>query len=248
MSKFLSVVIPAYNEQYNLRTGVLDSVYEYLSRQKYSWEILFVDDGSTDKTVKIASEFASKHKDFYVMKEPHRGKAGTVTAGMLKASGEIVLFTDTDQATPIDQLEKVLPKFDKGFDVVIGSRSGREGAPILRKLMAVGFSTLRLLILRLPYKDTQCGFKAFKQEAAKKIFRSLELFGENSSTTGASVFAGFDLEILYVARKLGYKITEVPVEWHHKVGTKVDPIKDSIEGLRGMLAVRVNALRGKYRI
>lgn len=248
MSKYLSVVIPAYNEEYNLRTGVLDSVYDYLSEQDYSWEILFVDDGSTDGTLKIARDFASKHKDFYVMNEPHRGKAGTVTAGVLKAGGDIILFTDTDQATPIDQLEKVLPKFAKGFDIVIGSRSGREGAPIIRKIMAVGFSVLRFLVLRLPYKDTQCGFKAFKRDPAKKIFGKLEIFGKNSSTKGASVFAGFDLEILYIARKLGYKVTEVPVDWHHKEGTKVDPIKDSIEGLKGLLLVRLNALAGKYRV
>ncbi|MCX6705361.1 MAG: glycosyltransferase, partial [Candidatus Woesebacteria bacterium] len=112
---FLSVVIPAFNEEYNLRTGALDSVYDYLSRQNYSWEILFVDDGSTDNTAKLAEDFAKKHSNFIVLKEPHRGKAGTVTAGILKAKGEIILFTDTDQATPIDQLEKVLPKFDKGY-------------------------------------------------------------------------------------------------------------------------------------
>lgn len=245
---FLSVVIPAYNEEYNLRTGVLDSVYEYLLEQKYSWEILFVDDGSTDNTAKLAQDFAKKHKGFYVYKEPHRGKAGTVTAGIFKAKGEIILFTDTDQATPIDQLEKILPKFNEGFDVVIGSRSGREGAPIVRKAMAWGFSILRMIILRLPFKDTQCGFKAFKNEAANNIFRKLELFGEKSSTKGASVFAGFDLEVLYVARKFGYKIAEIPVDWHHKEGTKVDPIKDSIEGLKGLLMVRLNALRGKYKV
>ena len=248
MNKFLSVVIPAYNEEYNLRTGVLDSVHDYLLEQKYSWEILFVDDGATDGTVRVANEFAKKHTGFNVLKEPHRGKAGTVTAGILKAKGEIILFTDTDQATPIDQLEKILPKFEKGYDVVIGSRSGREGAPIIRKAMASGFSLLRLLILRLPFKDTQCGFKAFRNEAANRIFRKLELFGEKSTTSGASVFAGFDLEILYVARKLGYKITEVAVDWHHKEGTKVDPIKDSIDGLKGLLMVRLNAIMGKYKV
>lgn len=246
--KYLSVVIPAYNEEHNLRAGVLDGVYDYLTNQKYSWEILFVDDGSTDKTLEIAREFARRHKDFTVLKEPHRGKAGTVTAGILKATGEIILFTDTDQATPIDQLEKVLPKFEAGFDVVIGSRKGREGAPILRKIMAYGFSILRYLVLRLPFRDTQCGFKAFRQEAAKKIFGKLEIFGSKSSTTGASVFAGFDLEILYVARKLGYKIAEVGVDWHHKEGTKVNPIKDSIEGLSGLFKVRFNSLQGKYKV
>lgn len=243
---FLSVVVPAYNEEYNLRTGVLDSVYDYLNKQKYSWEIIFVDDGSTDNTAKIASDFSKNHKNFTVLKEPHRGKAGTVTAGVLKAKGDIVLFTDTDQATPIDQVEKMLPKFKEGYGVAIGSRHGREGAPLIRQIMATGFSVLRFLVLRLPFKDTQCGFKAFSKEAAKEIFSRLEIFDSKSKSSGASVTAGFDLEILYVARKLGYKVAEVPVDWHHKEGTKVDPIKDSIEGLRGLLMVRLNAFRGKY--
>ncbi len=245
---FLSIVLPAFNEEYNLRTGVLDSVYDYLEGQKYTWEILFVDDGSTDNTAKIAEEFAKKHSNFFVLKEPHRGKAGTVTTGILKAKGEIILFTDTDQATPIDQVEKVLPKFKNGFDVVIGSRHGREGAPIIRKVMAWGFSFLRLLVLRLPFKDTQCGFKAFSKEAAKEIFSRLKIFDSKNKSSGASVTAGFDLEVLYVARKLGYKIAEVPVDWHHKEGTKVDPIKDSIEGFRGLIMVRLNAIQGKYKV
>lgn len=248
MKPFLSVVIPAYNEEFNLRTGILDSVYDYLSEQKYSWEILFVDDGSTDSSLKIAQEFANKHSKFIVLPEPHRGKAGTVTAGVLKADGEIILFTDTDQATPIDQIEKILPKFKEGYGVVIGSRHGREGAPLIRKVMALGFSFLRLIVLSLPFKDTQCGFKAFTNQAANQIFKRLEIFSQKSKSKGASVTAGFDLEILYIARKLGYKVAEVAVDWHHKEGTKVNPIKDSIEGLRGLMMVRLNAIRGKYRV
>lgn len=248
MKIYLSVIVPAYNEEYNLRTGVLDSVYDYLSEQPYTWEILFVDDGSTDNTLKIAREFSGKHRNFFVLNEPHRGKAGTVIAGVLKAKGEIILFTDTDQATPIDQLEKVLPKFAEGYDVVIGSRKGREGAPLIRKIMALGTSILRSLVLNLPFKDTQCGFKAFTSESAGKIFKRLEIFNTKEKTEGASVTAGFDMEILYVARKLGYKIAEVLVDWHHKEGTKVNPVKDSIEGLRGLLMIRVNALKGKYNV
>ena len=167
---------------------------------------------------------------------------------MQNQKGDIVIFDDMDQATPIDQLELLLPKFDSGFDVVIGSRVGREGAPLIRKTMAFGFSVLRNLVLNLPYKDTQCGFKAFRNEAAKKIFGKLEIFNKENATGGASVSAGFDLEVLYVARKLGYKVAEVPVDWHHKEGTKVDPIKDSIEGLRDLLMVRINALQGKYGV
>jgi len=243
---FLSVVIPAYNEEYNLRTGVLDSVYDFLAEQKYSWEIIFVNDGSTDNTVTLAKDFSQKHDNFTVMDEPHRGKGGTVIAGITKAKGEIILFTDTDQATPIDQLEKVLPKFSSGYDVVIGSRTGREGAPLVRKFMAYGFSLLRLIVLRLPFSDTQCGFKAFTKIAADEIFKRLKIFNNGAKVSGASVSAGFDLEILYISRKLGYKIAEVPVDWHHKEGTKVDPFKDSIEGLRDLLRVRLNALKGKY--
>lgn len=245
---FLSVVMPAFNEEYNLRTGVLDSVFDYLREQKYSWEILFVDDGSTDSTLRVAEDFARKHKDFFVLREPHRGKGGTVIAGILKAKGEIVLFTDTDQATPIDQLEKMLPKFKDGYDVVIGSRRGREGAPLVRKIMASGFSILRFLILRLPFKDTQCGFKAFTNSSAREIFKRLKIFNANDRNAEASVTAGFDLEILYVARKLEYKIAEVPVDWHHKEGTKVNPVTDSLEGLKELFMVRINALQNKYGV
>lgn len=245
---FLSVVMPAYNEEYNLRTGVLDSVYDYLVQQNYSWEILFVDDGSQDATLRIAKDFAAKHNNFLVLSEPHRGKGGTVIAGMLRARGQIILFTDTDQATPIDQVEKIIPKFKEGYDVVIGSRHGRTGAPLIRKMMAYGFSALRSLILKLPFKDTQCGFKAFSSSAARDIFGRLKVFNEENKFKGASVTAGFDLEVLYVARKLSYKIAEVPVDWHHKEGTKVNPIADSIEGLRGLIMVRLNALQDKYGV
>src|SRR4030042_4047678 len=248
MKTFLSVVIPAYNEEYNLRTGVLDSVYDYLKKQSYSWEILFVDDGSKDKTAKIAEEFSKRHDGFIVMKEPHRGKGGTVIAGMLKAKGDVILFTDTDQATPIDQLGKILPKFKEGYDVVIGSRHGRGGAPLIRKIMAYGFSVLRFLVLRLPFKDTQCGFKGFSSNAAREIFKRLKIFDASNKNVGASVTAGFDLEVLYVARKLGYKIAEVPVDWHHKEGTKVNPIADSLEGLKELIMVRINALQNKYGV
>lgn len=245
---YLSVVIPAYNEEHNLRTGVLASVYEYLSKQKYSWEIIFVDDGSTDRTLDLAKDFAKLRKNFRVLAEPHRGKGGAVISGVLSAKGEVVLFTDTDQATPIDQVEKMLPKFTRGVDMVIGSRSGREGAPLIRKAMAYGFSLLRLMILNLPFKDTQCGFKAFKKDAAKKIFSKLLIFDNSRRDEGASVSAGFDLEMIYVAKKMGYKIAEVPVDWHHKEGTRVNPIKDSLEGLKDLLSVRINAFLGKYPI
>jgi len=249
---FLSIVIPSYNEENNIRTGSLSGMVDYLKEQDYSWEILVVDDGSIDKTAELSEKFAKSHNlssgnnNIKVFREPHRGKGGTVIAGMLKATGKVIIFDDMDQATPIDQLEKVLSKINEGFDVVIGSRAGREGAPLIRKTMAFGFMILRNLILQLPFKDTQCGFKAFTKEASQKIFKRLKIFNETKLTSGASVSAGFDLEILYIAKKLKLKVTEVPVVWHHKEGTKVNPIKDSWEGLRDLLKVKANAIKGVY--
>jgi len=243
---YLSVVIPAYNEHVNLKRGVLAGVWDYLNNKKYNWEVLIVDDGSKDDTASLAETFAKKHKGFKVYKEPHRGKGGTVIAGMLKARGKIILFTDMDQATPINQVEKLIPKLERGYDIVIGSRAGRKGSPLIRKIMAYGFVALRTLILRLPYKDTQCGFKAFRKQAAKGIFKRIKIFSQKAKTKGASVTAGFDLEVLYIARKLGYKVAEVKVEWHHQEGTKVNPLKDSWEGFRDLMKVRINALLGKY--
>lgn len=248
MKPYLSIVIPSYNEENNIRTGALSGMVDYLKEQPYLWEILVVDDGSTDETADLAEKFAKSHANVRVLREPHRGKGGAVIAGMLKATGEIIIFDDMDQATPIDQLEKVLPMFTEGFDVIIGSRIGREGAPLIRKSMAYGFALLRNLVLQLPFKDTQCGFKAFSKSASDKIFRRLQIFKESQKSAGASVSAGFDLEILYVARKLNLKICEVPVIWHHKEGTKVNPIKDSWEGLRDLIKVRINAIQGKYKV
>ena len=245
---FLSVVIPAYNEEVNIRSGVLTQVEDYLKSKDYTWEVLIADDGSNDKTVEVADQFCQKHKGFNVLKEPHRGKGGTVIAGVLAANGKYILFTDADQSTPINQLEKFLPLLKSDYDIVIGSRSGREGAPIFRKLMSLGFSLIRTILLRLPYKDTQTGFKAFRREPARKVFGLMKRFFENKHIKGASTAAGFDVEMLYIARKMGYKIAEVPVDWVYEPGTKKNPLKESWIGFRGVMAVRIKSLLGVYKI
>jgi glycosyltransferase involved in cell wall biosynthesis len=243
----LSIIIPAYNEEKNLNKDVLLDVWNYLKDKKYTWEVVLVDDKSTDSTLSFLKRFAESHKGFSVLAEPHRGKGGSVIAGILNAKGEIVLFTDMDQATPLKEIEKFFPKFEDGYDLVIGSRTGRKGAPLIRRVMASGFSILRRVILRLPYKDTQCGFKAFKKDAAKKIFSRLKVFSDKKVKAGAHVTAGFDLEVLYIARKLKLKTAEVNVNWEHRSTERINPIKDSWEGLKDLVKVRMNAFLGIYK-
>jgi dolichyl-phosphate beta-glucosyltransferase len=246
---FLSVVIPAYNEETNIRLGAFDKVARYLDAQTYSWEVIVVDDGSSDGTAALTEEFITHNVHFTLVKNPHQGKAATVMTGMMKANGEIVLFSDLDQATPLREVEKILPWFDRGCDVVIGSRKGkREGAPLLRRFMARGFMFLRTIVLGLKgISDTQCGFKAFRRDVARNIFQHLSLYGKQRTVTGSMVTAGFDIEVLFLAKVLGYKIKEIPVEWHYVETRRVNPIKDSWEGLIDIVQIRINAWKGVYR-
>lgn len=252
---YLSVVIPAYNEETNIRLGALDKVSHYMESREYGWEVILVDDGSSDGTPKLLEEYARGNPGLRVIHNPHQGKAATVITGSLAASGDIVLFTDLDQATPIPEVEKLLPWFAKGlpagrqgFDVVIGSRSSRrEGAPLTRIAMARGFMILRSILLGLSgITDTQCGFKAFRRGVARNIFGRLKLYGDSHVVQGSMVTAGFDIEVLFLAKKLGYKIIEVPVEWHYVETRRVNPIKDSWQGLMDILQIRLNAWRGMY--
>jgi dolichyl-phosphate beta-glucosyltransferase len=245
----ISIIIPAYNEETNIRLGALDKVARYLETRKYRWEVLVVNDGSSDATAKLVTEFVAANPGFRMLDNPHRGKAATVVSGMLEATGAIVLFSDLDQATPIAESEKMLPWFDEGYDVVIGSRKGqREGAPFLRRVMARGFMILRTVILGLKgISDTQCGFKAFRREVVREITDRLKLYSQSGTVSGAMVTAGFDIEVLYIARILGYRIKEVPVEWHYVETRRVNPVKDSLQALQDMLRIRLNTARGKYR-
>ena len=165
----LSVILPAYNEEKNLRNDVLDKVEGYLKNAPYRYEVIIVDDGSKDRTVKLVQQQISSKKNFKLLSEPHGGKAVAVMRGLLSSTGDIALFTDMDQATPLKEIEKFFPKFSQGYDIVIGSRKGRSGAPIFRKLAAWGFSVLRNVILGLPFPDTQCGFKAFNRKSINAL-------------------------------------------------------------------------------
>lgn len=245
----ISVVIPCYNEEQNIRLGALDKVAHFMEhRNKYAWEVTIVDDGSTDESRSLIKEFIKSNPFFKLLENPHQGKAGTVVSGMLSAKGKYVLFTDLDQATPINQLDKLLPWIHKGYDIVIGSRNNRRvGAPFIRRLMGPGFMLVRNIILGLyGIKDTQCGFKLFKKEVAQDIFSRLKLYKNHKSSSGPRVTAGFDVEVLYVATKRGYKTKEEPVEWHYVDTRRVSPLMDSLDALIDILQIKLYSFQGKY--
>ena len=199
--KKISVVIPAYNEERNLKKGVLDEVGNYLENKGFNFEAIIVDDGSSDRTVEFIKKYVAKNKNFRLIQNSHGGKAKAVMTGMQDANGEIILFTDMDQATPINQIEKVIPQFERGFDIVIGSRQGRKGAPFVRKLAAWGFSVLRGIILGLPFKDTQTGFKAFSKTSVDKIIPKIRNEWGVVHFRGGAVNGGFVVGVFFLSLK-----------------------------------------------
>lgn len=247
---FLSVVIPCFDEMANLQKGVLDKVQHFLEKKRISYEVLIVDDGSVDGSVDFLKEFVRENSHFYLIKANHFGKAGAVTRGMMQAQGEYVLFADMDQATPIEEVDKLLPYCEDGYDIVIGSRGAvRKGAPWTRALMGNGMIFLRSMIIGLKdIKDTQCGFKLFTRNAAQELFTKMnKLHLGFHKIGGSNVAAGFDVELLYIATLADYKIKEVPVRWLYVETRRVNPVFDSIEGLRGLLQIKKKAITGVYK-
>jgi glycosyltransferase involved in cell wall biosynthesis len=241
---YLSVVIPAYNEASALRAGKLRRVAGWLAAQPMSTELILVDDGSTDETARLAEGMADR-----VITIEHSGKASAVVNGIANAAGEIVLFTDMDQATPITETPKLIEAIEQSSDVAIGSRGlVRPGAPLARNLLSWGQVTVRDLLVGLKITDTQCGFKAMKRKAALDILDHLRLYHPTRMTAikGASVTSGFDVEFLFVAQRLGYRVAEIQVEWNYQETRRVKIIKDAVHGLRDLVNIRLADQRGKY--
>lgn len=233
----------------NLQKGVLQKIRDFLDTKKWKYEVLIVDDGSSDGSVEYLEKFCKENSSFALIKNPHMGKAGAVTTGMLKAEGKYILFTDMDQATPIEEVDKILPEFEKGADVVIGSRRNRrKGSPLSRRIISRAAMILRRRIVGLAgISDTQCGFKAFTHESAKEIFgRIKSLHNGFEVISGSAVTAGFDVELLLFAQKKGYTIKEVPVEWLYVETRRVSPVRDSIQGVLELISIRRRASKGMY--
>lgn len=238
----LSVVIPAFNEVENYQRGALKSVVSYFKKQKYGWEILLVNDGSTDETLKCLKEFAKANKGFKVVDIEHGGKVAAVTAGVRESKGSIVLFTDFDQSTPIEEVEKVIEQIHRGADVVIGNRGDVEGWSTGQKFRSFVFNLLVQCITLPGISDTQCGFKAFKNDVGQKLFDNLKV---TYHTQKGGYMGAFDVELLFLARRLGYKISQIPVEWKYYKSNRLtwtEPFKM----LRDVIKVRLFDLSDGY--
>ena len=235
-----SLIIPAYNESARLG-GTLERVLAYVHAQGWNAEVIVVNDGSRDNTAEIIKSFAANDPILRLVENPgNRGKGYSVRNGMLNAHGEVLLFSDADLSSPIEEAPKLLAALDQGADIAIGSRWLRsetqtQRQPLHRQLFGRIFNLLLRLTLGLKFKDTQCGFKAFKQPAARAIFplQKIERWG-------------FDPEILFLARKFSFKVKEIPVVWGHSGGTRINPLVDGARMFQEMLRVRWYDLTGKY--
>jgi len=240
MSNYLTVIIPAYNEEKNIE-GTMAEVLDYLSRVLYAHEIMIVDDGSKDSTLKIVEALKLKNPSIRIIgNEKNMGKGYTVRKGMLEASGEHILFMDADNSTSIKELDKFLP-YLKDYDIVIGSRCLKESdiklsSPPLRIILGKFYIWLSRFLIKSGVSDYNCGFKLFNRDAASKIF-SKQLMNDWS----------YDTEDIFLAGKLGFRIKEVPITWRYKSTSKVRPIRDGIKSLISLVVIKINDLKGKYR-
>ena len=238
MSTFLSIVIPAHNEESRL-PGTLEQVFLFLSQQNFSAEVIVVENGSSDRTYEIARRFAKDHPTLRVIQNDWRGKGLAVQRGVKEAKGEYVFLCDADLSMPIEEIGKFLPPQLQNMDIAIASReapgSVRYNEPYYRHLTGRVFNTLIRWLVLPTLQDTQCGFKCIRAEVARDIFRYQTLTGW-----------AFDVELLFIARRHGYSIVEIPIHWYFNADSKISVFRDSLRMFLDLLAIRRNARRGLY--
>ncbi|MGB3056575.1 MAG: dolichyl-phosphate beta-glucosyltransferase [Candidatus Omnitrophota bacterium] len=239
---FLSVIIPSYNEERNI-VSTLSEIAEYLGKKDFSYELILIDDGSEDPTVRSSREFENKISNFQLIEsKPNRGKGYVLKKAMMKARGEYVMFMDADNSTSIYELDKFLPYLEEGYDAVIASRriKGAEVVvpeSVLRVLMGNVYILLSRIIFKLRVNDINCGFKAYRRDAARKIF-SLQKMNDWS----------FDTELIFLIHKFGMRVKEVPVKWAHKYTSKVKPFRAGIQSFLSLLKIKLSDLKGDYTV
>jgi dolichyl-phosphate beta-glucosyltransferase len=230
----LSVIIPAYNEAKRI-TVTLSRIESYIKTQGYPYEIIVIDDGSTDNTGDLVrARIAHNNLIQLLQNSKNRGKGYSVKRGIIEARGEYLLFSDADLSTPIEEIERLMPWFNQGFDIVIGSRGLKESnvvrhQPFYREKSGRVFNVLVQLLTVKGIKDTQCGFKCFRRDAAKQVFERQVING----------FC-FDVEVLWIATQSGYRIKEIPITWYNSKGTKVNMLADSLRMFLDLLKIRSN--------
>jgi dolichyl-phosphate beta-glucosyltransferase len=234
----LSLVIPAYNEQARL-PYTLSEIEGYVCRAQIDCEVIVVDNGSQDATSAVVQQAAVRFGSLRLMRTDRRGKGLAVRTGVLTAQAEVVIFADADLSWSVEDLARFLALVDDGTPIVIGSREGygarRIGEPFYRHIMGRVFNRVVQSLAVPGVEDSQCGFKALRHDAARDIFRRQRIDG-----------FGFDVEVLYLARRLGYPVRVVPLRWEHKQNSRVAPIRDTLLMLSDVLRVRLSAWRGVY--
>ncbi len=235
---FLSLIIPAYNEETRL-PETLRRVFDFTTRQHYATEVVVVENGSCDQTFQIAQAFAAQHPEMILLQNTQRGKGRAVRQGMLAAQGEYRFMCDVDFSMPVSEIERFLPPALPGCDVAIASREApgaqRIGEPYYRHFIGRIYNGLTRIVALPGLQDTQCGFKCFQGMVAEDLFKRQTL-------TGMS----FDVEILFIARQLGYEIVEIPIHWYYNPRSKISVTRDSFKMGMDLLTIRLNGMRGIY--
>lgn len=237
---FLSIVIPAYNEEINI-VSTLQEIVGYLSGQNYTYEIVVVDDGSKDQTCGLVDNFIKSNNYIKLLKNTvNHGKGYVVRQGMLEAQGKYCLFMDADNSTKIKEIDKAIKALDSGYDVVIASRYIKGSRldmpqPLTRIVLGKIYHFLSLVLIGVTVSDYNCGFKAYKNNVAKHIFSLQRMNGW-----------AFDTELIFLINKFKYRLTEIPVNWQHKKTSKVKPIRDGIKSFFNLISIKVNEAKKLY--
>lgn len=235
---FLSIVIPAHNEESRL-PHTMGRIFTFLEKQTYTAEVIIVENGSSDRTLELARKFISHYPNLRVLHEEARGKGNAVRRGILEARGEYRFICDADLSMPIEEVQKFLPPALHDFDLAIASREAqgavRYNEPAYRH-WGGRMINLAIRFLILPgLHDTQCGFKCFRAETAERLFRQQTLMGWS-----------FDIEILYLARRARLRVSEIPINWYFDAGSKVNAVSDALHMLGDIFRIYANVLRGRY--
>ncbi len=236
---FLSIILPAHNEEKRLPPS-LEKVAAFLASQAYTSEVIVVENGSSDRTYEAACSFQERIPNLRVLKESGRGKGLAVRRGMIEAAGEYRIFCDVDFSMPVEEISRFIPPALPKMDVAIASREAKGGIrynePELRHFIGRGFNTLVRWMALPGLQDTQCGFKCFRGEVAERIFPLQTITGWT-----------FDVEVLFIARQMGYSILEVPIPWYYNGDSKVRVLNDSFHMFTDLIDIRIKARRGQYQ-